>query len=220
MVNIRKYKEKSSKESRELDNSCLGREACLKRGQAGIKGIAILWASLDDDRSRTITFEEFQKGIINHNITMTKDEMLQLFKLFDTNNNGSIDFEEFITALRVSNPISLLWLELFYSEVLNILCHLKPPMSNSRVALVSLAFRKLDKNGDGKVTPEDLVGVFNVKKHPKYLNGDWSEKQIIQSFLETFQIGQHRDSTVSQSLHKTLGLGFGSLFYFIFSGDI
>ena len=93
-------------------------------------------------------------------------------------------------------------------------------MSNSRVALVSLAFRKLDKNGDGKVTPEDLVGVFNVKKHPKYLNGDWSEKQIIQSFLETFQIGQHRDSTVSQSLHKTLGLGFGSLFYFIFSGDI
>ena len=84
------------------------REACLKRGQAGIKGIAILWASLDDDRSRTITFEEFQKGIINHNITMTKDEMLQLFKLFDTNNNGSIDFEEFITALRVSNPILML----------------------------------------------------------------------------------------------------------------
>lgn len=78
------------------------REACLKRGQAGIKGIAILWANLDDDKSRTLTFDEFQKGIINHNIVMTKDESLQLFKLFDKNNSGNIDFEEFITALRVS----------------------------------------------------------------------------------------------------------------------
>lgn len=73
-------------------------------------------------------------------------------------------------------------------------------MNSYRVGLVSQAFRKLDKNGDGKVTPEDLVGVFNVKKHPKYLNGDWSEKQIIQSFLETFQIGDHRDATVSERL--------------------
>ena len=39
----------------------------------------------------------------------------------------------------------------------------KPPMSNSRMAFVHRAFHKIDKNGDGVITINDLKGVYNVR---------------------------------------------------------
>ena len=59
-------------------------------------------------------------------------------------------------------------------------------MSNHRKDLINQAFRKLDKSGDGIVTVEDLKGVYNVKKHPKYLNGEWTEDRCLRQFLDTF----------------------------------
>jgi hypothetical protein len=42
-------------------------------------------------------------------------------------------------------------------------------MNASRKSLVTRAFNKLDRTGDSLITVEDLKGVYNVKKHPKYL---------------------------------------------------
>ena len=36
--------------------------------------------------------------------------------------------------------------------------HTQPPMSKSRVDIVMVAFRKMDKTGDGKITVKDLKG--------------------------------------------------------------
>lgn len=36
-------------------------------------------------------------------------------------------------------------------------------MSKARIELVQMAFRKMDKNGDGVITPEDLKSVYNVR---------------------------------------------------------
>ena len=68
-------------------------------------------------------------------------------------------------------------------------------MSASRKRLINMAFRKLDKTGDGVVTTEDLHGVFSGKKHPKYLSGEWTEEQVLQNWLYTFDT--NRDGTVS-----------------------
>ena len=60
-----------------------------------------MWLEIDDDRSRDLTFDEFQLGLINHNIQMNQNEMIQLFKIFDSNNTGRIDYNEFLIKLRV-----------------------------------------------------------------------------------------------------------------------
>lgn len=82
-------------------------------------------------------------------------------------------------------------------------------MSKARISLIQAAFNKMDKTGDGFITPEDLKGVYNVRyakktityfsirnldedsehvcrHHPKFLNGEKSEDQIFQEFLRTF----------------------------------
>ena len=48
----------------------------------------------------------------------------------------------------------------------------------------------------GKVVDERL-NVYNVKKNPKYLNGEWTEEQCLAKFLDNFEVSQHKDGTVS-----------------------
>ncbi len=44
---------------------------------------------------------------------------------------------------------------------------------------------------------DDLRGVYIVKYHPKYMNGQWSEDQVLSHFLECFDMGHHKDGIVS-----------------------
>lgn len=59
------------------------------------------------------------------------------------------------------------------------------------------AFRKLDKTGDNVITIEDLKNVYNCTKHPKYLNGEWTEEQILRKFLDSFDTPDDKDGVVS-----------------------
>lgn len=52
-------------------------------------------------------------------------------------------------------------------------------------------------SGDGQVTVEDLNGVYNAKKHPKYLNGEWTEDQVFLKFLESFDTPGDPDGVVT-----------------------
>jgi Ca2+-binding EF-hand superfamily protein len=61
-------------------------------------------------------------------------------------------------------------------------------MSNVRKSLILQAFHKLDRVRDGVITVEDLKGVYSVKKHPDYLNGSKTEEQLLQKFLDTFDL--------------------------------
>lgn len=70
-------------------------------------------------------------------------------------------------------------------------------MNQTRIGLVNRAFQKLDKTKDGKITCEDLANVYNVKQHPKFQNGELTEQQILAQFLDSFEVGQHKDGIVS-----------------------
>jgi hypothetical protein len=58
------------------------------------------------------------------------------------------------------------------------------------------AFKLMDKTNDGFITKEDLKGVYNVKKHPKYINGDWTEEQCLNEYLKTFEATGNVDGKV------------------------
>lgn len=45
-----------------------------------------------------------------------------------------------------------------------------------RLALVQKAFKKLDKDGSGEVDYNDIVEVYNAKKHPAVLEGRKTER--------------------------------------------
>lgn len=58
---------------------------------------------MDDNRSRTLDKGEFTKGLKDYGVQLSDDEINTIFTALDKDGSGSLDFEEFLVAIRVSN---------------------------------------------------------------------------------------------------------------------
>ena len=50
------------------------------------------------------------------------------------------------------------------------------------------AFSILDKDGTGVIDYKDLLGVYNAKQHPKVISGEKTEEQVLNSWLQNFEM--------------------------------
>lgn len=116
----------------------------------------------DDNGDHKVCREEFEEGLKDYGLDLSKDEVDSLMATFDRDGCGTIDFDELLSAVR-------------------------PPMSKARVKLIEMAFQKMDKTGDGFITPDELKGLYNARHHPKYKNGEWTEQQVFTEFLNQFE---------------------------------
>ncbi|KAH7970632.1 hypothetical protein HPB49_012779 [Dermacentor silvarum] len=78
------------------------RHQCLQRGAHGIKGFARQFRIMDDSGDKKLDMEEFKKGLQDFKVFLSPSEVDALFKDLDKDGNGTISFNEFLIALRVS----------------------------------------------------------------------------------------------------------------------
>ena len=134
----------------------------VSRGSRGFIGLQRQFKIMDDNNSRSLDKYEFTKAMTDYMLGFTEGEIQKLFGYFDFDRSGLIEFDEFIRAIR-------------------------GPMNMQRKKTVALAFKKLDKDGNGWIDINDIRGVYNALKHPDVLSGKKTEDQILQEFLETFE---------------------------------
>jgi Ca2+-binding EF-hand superfamily protein len=109
------------------------REECLKRGCNSIKGLSLIFRTMDIDYSKRIVFEELKIALGKLGVKLSENYLNTLFNALDINRSGGIDFCEFMQKLR-------------------------PPMKQCRVAVINQAFEKLDVNKDQAIMLDDLEG--------------------------------------------------------------
>lgn len=59
---------------------------------------------MDDDGSHSLNKEEFSKGIRETGLKLNDEDTEKLFNAFDKDGGGSINYDEFLVAIRVSSP--------------------------------------------------------------------------------------------------------------------
>ena len=72
-------------------------------------------------------------------------------------------------------------------------------MSKARTTLIEQVFKKLDRTGDGEITVKDIKGIYNVRSHPQYQNGECTEEELLKKFLSKFESTKGRNGKVSAS---------------------
>jgi Ca2+-binding EF-hand superfamily protein len=139
------------------------RKKLASRGARGIVGLGRQFRIMDDNHSMSLDKYEFTKAMTDYMLGFTEGEIATLFRTFDFDHSGLVEYSEFLRVIR-------------------------GPMNPYRVNITNQAFAKMDKDGNGHIDINDIKGVYTADKHPDVLSGKKTEQQILQEFLETFEM--------------------------------
>lgn len=106
---------------------------------------------MDDDGSKTLSLPEFTKAVRDFRVGINEENVPTLFDAFDSNRDGTINYDEFLYAIRGE-------------------------LNDFRRGLVEKAFRKLDKDGSGLLDIDDIKDTYNATKHPDVISGRKTEQ--------------------------------------------
>lgn len=118
-----------------------------------IVGLNKIFQSLDTDNSGSITFEELKSGLVKHGNKMSEVQIRQLLDGADVDQDGTIDYSEFITATMHLNKAE-------------------------REEHLYDAFQHFDKDFSGHITKDELKSAMSV--HGDFPPGEIDEimKQV------------------------------------------
>ena len=155
------------------------RQKLKGRGGRGLVGLKRQFKIYDVDGSGALELPEFKKAIEDFDLDLEEVDIENIFKSFDANRNGVLDFNEFLDVI-------------------------VGPMNSLRENLVNKAFDKLDRHGQGVIDMQTLKSQFDPSRHPDVKNGKRNPEDVLQDFLETFEMhynvthGYSGDGSVSR----------------------
>ena len=119
----------------------LFRDKVKARGARGMVGLQRIFKIMDDDGSKTLSYPEFSKAVRDFKVGISEENIPILFDAFDSNHDGTINYDEFLRSIRGD-------------------------LNDFRKGLVEKAFRKIDKDGSGYLEISDIKDTYNASKHP------------------------------------------------------
>mmetsp|Transcript_39034 Transcript_39034/g.110567 ORF Transcript_39034/g.110567 Transcript_39034/m.110567 type:complete len:265 (-) Transcript_39034:171-965(-) len=125
--------------------------------------MGIRFRAMDDDGNRKLNYAEFKKAMLE--LELDEEEAKELFRYFDRDLSGSIEFDELLEGLA-------------------------PPPNDRRRALIIQAFKVFDRDGSGEITVQDLMGRYDASQHPDVGSGKITASQALRQLLDAFDEGE------------------------------
>ena len=136
------------------------RKKLKERGTRGIMSLRRTFMINDINNTHTTNLNQFQKYLLNYRIDIPKNQINQIFNLFDNNRKGEIDYEIF-----TQNLIG--------------------DMNDYRKNIVKKIFQNLDVNNENIINLMDVRLCYNASKHPEVLSGKKTEQEKLSEFLDS-----------------------------------
>lgn len=133
------------------------REALARRGGDSLAGLARRFR-LSAHSNNRVGAEELEVALRHIGVGLSEGEMVRLFAALDVDRSGYIDFEEWLKAIR-------------------------GPLSARRAAVVREVFRRLDSDGDGRVSAEELQAHFQSTKHSNVTASTQTGREVLLDLL-------------------------------------
>lgn len=134
------------------------KEVLKSRGSMMIRGLGRVFRILDDNRNRQLDANEIKWGLKDFGIFLDDEQVSALITKFDRDNSKTVNFDEFLRALRGD-------------------------LNESRLGWIKKAYDKLDVNKDGKVTLDDVARLYDVSHHPDVKDGKMSPEDAYRQFM-------------------------------------
>jgi Ca2+-binding EF-hand superfamily protein len=106
---------------------------------------------------------EFKKACRDFRIGLEDRDAERLFRIFDRDRSGKIDYDEFLRGVRGE-------------------------MNEFRKNLCKKAFNIMDKDRSGVLNLDDIKQTYHAKMHPDVKAGKKTEDDILLEFLDTFEM--------------------------------
>ena len=137
------------------------KERLVNRGAGSIIGLKRVCQTMDQSGLGTISLDSFIMVIKDLRIDLSNDQIVLLFTLFDDNNDGFINYYDFIKALQGQ-------------------------MTRKRFEIVSNTFDYLIKQYpsevEGYIDINQLLENYDARKHPSVIAGKISSKEAMNDF--------------------------------------
>lgn len=138
------------------------RKKVLERGgSAGINSLGRVFRLMDEDDNRRLSKDELSIGLEHYGLYMSGEEIDQLMGAVDKDKSGKMNLTEFLLAIRGQ-------------------------INQRRQQMIDMAYKVLDKNGNGAITIEDIQSAYNVSHDPDVLAGRVPADAALESFLSQF----------------------------------
>lgn len=145
-------------------------------GFTTLRGMGKQFRILDKDKSKTLDKAECARGLTMltraYKLQLDKVKCDRLFALFDYNGDGSVDYEEFIRALRGG-------------------------MNARRRELIQMAFASFEKDQWDRVTLKTIAKHYDVSMHPGVLQGKITPTEALYEFMKKWD--KDGDHTVTEA---------------------
>lgn len=169
------------------------REQLFRNGTHGLSGVARVFKSADFNGNKKLDREEFGEALSFAGLFLSKHDVSFLFKNFDRDNDGNINYNELLMGIR-------------------------QPLAGARLEVTKAAYNKLDKDDSGVVDLKDFRIAYDASQHPDVREGKKTKDAALLQFLGQFERGT-KDGKVTfaefGAYYEDLGASIPSDSYFV-----
>ena len=149
------------------------RSMLISRGPKSLFVIEKMISMYDTSHTGIIDFQTFEKIITFYRLSLSHDEILSIFDLFDHNKQGKINYDDFIKGL-IGN------------------------LSPRRDYLIKRIFNVIS-NGKNELSINDIKNNYNTLRDPEWVARKKTKEEVINDFMDNLNIFLEYNSHMSKA---------------------